>query len=48
MHGKSYKVSSSKIKIKTILSYDVTSDSDITPCIKIDRTLVVYIFSNIM
>ena len=28
--------------------YNVASDSDITPHIKIDKPLVVYIFSNVM
>ena len=31
-----------------ILSYDVTSGSEITPCIKIDKPLVVYRFGNVM
>ena len=31
-----------------ILSYDVASGSEITPCNKIDRPLAVYRFSNIM
>ena len=31
------------------LSYDVASESEITPCIKIDKPLVVYIFTvNVM
>ena len=30
-----------------ILSYDITSESDITPCIIIDKPLVVYRFSNV-
>ena len=35
--------------IKTILSYDVTSGSEITPCNKIDKPLVVNRFSgNVM
>ena len=31
-----------------VLSHDVTKGSDIMPCIKLDRPLVGYIFSNIM
>ena len=31
--------------ISVILSYDVASGSEITPCIKIDKPLVVYRFS---
>ena len=30
-----------------VLSYDVSSGSDITSCIKIDKPLLVYIFHNI-
>ena len=30
-----------------LLSHDVTSESDITPCNKIDKLLVVYRFSNV-
>ena len=30
---------------KLVLSYDVASESEITPCIKIDKSLVVYRFS---
>ena len=29
----------------SVLSYDVASESDITPCIKIDKPLVVYRFT---
>ena len=31
-----------------IISYDVTSGSEITPCNKIDKPLVVYKFINVM
>ena len=35
--------------VKTYLSYDVASGSEITPCNKIDKTLVVYRFTgNVM
>ena len=37
------------VHLKDTLSYDVTSESEITPCIKIDKRLVVYRFSgNVM
>ena len=36
-------------KVYSILSYDVASGSEITPCIKIDKPLVVYRFTgNVM
>ena len=37
-----------KVIVSFNLSYDVTSLSIITPCIKIDKPLVVYIYSNII
>ena len=38
-----------RISIKCVLSYDVASESEITPCNKIDKPLVVYRFKgNIM
>ena len=37
------------IDIKILLYYDVASESEITPCIKIDKPLVVYTFTgNVM
>ena len=30
-----------------ILSFDIVSGSDTTPCIKIDKQLVVYLYSNV-
>ena len=32
------------LKPNDMISYDVTSESEITPCIKIDKPLVVYRF----
>ena len=32
---------------KTPLSHDIASESEITPCNKIDKPLVVYRFSNV-
>ena len=52
--GKSYKVWSNDksrliLTFKTFLSYDVASGSEITPCNKINKPLVVYRFSgNVM
>ena len=36
------------IDTKLDLSYDVVSKSEITPCNKIDKWLVVYVFGNVM
>ena len=37
------------LSVKLCFSYDIASGSDITPCIKIDKPLVVYRFSgNVM
>ena len=37
------------MSIKSCLSYDVASESEITPCNKIDKPLVVYRFTgNVM